>query len=231
MKKLLFFLPLAAFGISAKSFLAPATNGSVFTLSMSSSKGMTGTITIYYDVPGTRIEVNASANGFRVQKTSIVKKSEPDLVYQLDDKSKTYSTVDVSNAETEKADEPAKATLLGTDSLNGFFCKHVKVVQGAKNWEVWTTSAIAEYTQCSAVMNRQRYIGNHGMHDALKTISADGFPVKLILTDKDGTTTTELKKVEHKPLAVSLFSVPADYKKGGAPVGMPPGGYPHPGAH
>lgn len=223
MKKHLLLIPIAALTICAAPFNAPVNNGTVFNLSMVSSRGMSGNITVYYDVPGTRIEVNASANGFPVKKTSIVKKAEPNTVYQLDDNSKTYTVTDVSHVESGKTAELTKATLIGSDSLNGYFCKHCKVTQGTKTWEVWTTSAITEYTQFSAVMNNQRYLGNHDMHDALKTINADGFPVKTILTDKDGTTTTELRSVEHKPLDAALFAIPQSYKEGAAPAAPYPG--------
>jgi hypothetical protein len=200
---------------------APPPNGMVMHLKMISSKGTMGNISIYYDTPGSRIEVAATMGAIVITKTSIVKKSEPGIVYQLDDKNKTYSTVDVSYAETDKVDEPAIATLIGMDSLDGYKCKHVKIIQGEKKWEMWTTTSITEYAQFSAVMNKARYIGNHGVHVALKAINAEGFPVKTILTDKDGITTTELTGVDHKPLSASLFNVPPDYKKGATTPGYP----------
>ncbi|MEO5644932.1 MAG: DUF4412 domain-containing protein [Bacteroidia bacterium] len=215
MKKIL--LPSLAFlllSLVSWKMFAPQTNGMVVHLKMSSSKGTSGNITIYYDTPGSRIEIAATMGAFSITKASIVKKAEPSIVYQLDEKSKTYSTVDVSNAETDKVDEPATATLIGTELLNEYSCKHVKIIQGEKKWEMWVTTSIAEYTQFSAVVNKARYIGNHGVHVALKAINAEGFPVKTILTDTDGTTTTALTGIERKPLSAALFAIPADYKKG-----------------
>lgn len=225
MKKI-FFLPILIL-VASWTSVSTTDTGMVFNMKIQSTQGLNGTIRIYYDQPGTRSEINATMNsGFSISKVSIIKKSEPNLVYQLDAQNKTYSTVEVSNA-AEYGSEPATAQLIGNDSMNGYWCKHVKVKQGTKNWEIWNTTAIAEYASLSAVMNRQRYIGNHGLHDALKLINAEGFPVKIILTDKDGTTTTTLESMSRQKLSPTLFEVPADYKKGGykAPQGMPSGSH------
>jgi hypothetical protein len=223
MKKLL-LLPLL---FAATAWTTTGSTGSVFTLKITSSRGMQGTVKIFYDTPGTRSEVDASMNsGFSIRKVSVIKKAEPNMVYQLDEKTKTYSTVEVSNA-ADNPSEPATATLLGSDSLNGFMCKHIRVKQGNRNWEIWNTTAVAEYASLSGVMNRQRYIGNHGLHDALKTIHAEGFPVKIILTDKEGTTTTELVETKKQKLDPSLFEVPPGYTKAAYnpyPQNMPAGG-------
>ncbi len=221
MKKALFVSLAILSLVSWKSF-STQQKGVAMTMKMTSSNNINATIVIYYDTPGTRVEMNATTpSGFSFSNVSIVKANQPDTVYQPDDKTKTYTLVDVSNAETDKDNEPATATLIGNDSVNGYKCLHVKVVQGAKNWEIWTTKSITEFFKYSAVINKQRYIGNHGVQDALKSVNAEGFPVRTILTDKDGTHTTDLVSVENKILDPTLFTIPADYKKTDHPAGFP----------
>jgi hypothetical protein len=226
MKKISFLIVItvAILSLASWKMYLPVSNGMVITMSMSSSRGMIADMKIYYDQPGTRVEMNASMSSYSFSRTSLIKKAEPGKVYQLDATHKTYSVTDVNN-NAEKKDEPATATLLGTDSLNGYSCKHVKVLQGDKKWEMWTTMSITEFPQFSDVMNKQQYIGNDQLHKALAAINAEGFPVKTILTDKEGTTTTTLTGVERKALDASLFTIPSDYKQSSQPAGFP-GGYP-----
>lgn len=222
-KHLLSGLFLLTFGITAAS----AQNGSYYELALSSTSGATGTIKIYYAAPGCRTEMQITAAqmpGGGMNKTSIVKKAEPEKVYQVDDKTKTYSIVDLGGQATDKADHKATATLIDTATVSGYKCKHVKVTDGTQNWEIWTTTAIAEYSQYSKVMGNQKYIGNHAVHEALKLIGAEGFPVKTITTDSRGTFTVTLVKKENKTLATSLFEIPAGYTQSSgaatAPAGM-----------
>lgn len=223
-KKIFLFIVFTAVGFLQS---VSAQTGSYYEFSTTSTAGTSGTFKLYYSTPGTRIEVNFAVpnmpGGFT--KTSIVKKAEPGKVYQLDTKNKTYTLTDVSNQATDKADHTATATVLGTETVSGYSCKHVKVVDGGTNWEMWTTTAITEYSQYSKVFGNQKYIGNHAVHEALQKVGAEGFPVKVIQTEGSNTYTTTLTKHENKTLDNSLFEIPSDYTQSngtsaGAPAGM-----------
>src|SRR4051812_20503890 len=90
------------------TFAASAQNGSVVEFKLSSSRGAAGSIKSYYSNSNSRVEMQMSVPqmpGAGFSRTSIIKSTEPNKCYQLDDKNKTYTVTDIKPNAKESADE------------------------------------------------------------------------------------------------------------------------------
>lgn len=200
-------------------------------------ESMTGTGRMYVSKAGYRVEWNMELSdsarrgrGPRDMKTTIVGKlSEPDVVYMVNDESKTYSTFNTKEARDEAARSREKYTVekLGTETVAGFSCQNARLKStSGTEMEVCLTRDLSVPPGWLSAMNRPGGGGGGGW-SALRDAGIEGLPVRWTTKPSRGAhggpVTMELTKFEKKSVPASTFEVPAGYKKTDAmSVGMSP---------
>jgi hypothetical protein len=161
-----------------------------------------------------------------MKMTTLVKTSNPSLVYLINDASKSYTEIDSRKMREEaekhrgKKKETWTVKKLGREAVNGYSCEHVLIVQdedARSEMEWWTSKDVAglSYESMRALVRRGGE-SDEGILKALRDAGADGLVVKMVTKEKGNPTpvmTMELTKVEKKSLPSSLFEIPAGYTK------------------
>jgi Domain of unknown function (DUF4412) len=188
-------------------------------------QGMTGTGKVYVSKAGSRTEMDMQTAQVPLHMVTLMKFSAPDVIYLVNDKSKTYTEMNLksareSAAKTAGAKEPYSAKLLGSERVLGYSTKHVLLSRSGDRSEmdVWTTKDIMglSYESMRGLMRRSAGDDDGSMIKALRDAGADGFFVKMITREKgkaEPLMTMELTKAEKKSVSASLFDIPPGYTK------------------
>lgn len=203
-----------------------------------SGGAVNGTGKLYFTKTGYRVEWNMDVSGDAARRggkgpremkmTMFGKASDPDVVYTVNDETKTWSSWNTKDAQDEAAKSKTKYTVerLGADKVAGFACQNARIKSSTgTEMEVCVTKELAAPAGWLTSMNRHR--GADGSWtNAMREAGVDGFPIRWI-TKGEGrtgeTTTMEMTKFEKKSVAASMFEVPAGYQKSDAmSVGMSP---------
>ena len=194
-------------------------------MKITSQGGMTGTGKSFVSRVGSRTEIDMQSAQMPMHMVSLMKFANPDIVYLINDKAKTYSEMDVrkmrESASKMTADkEPYTVKVLGSERVFGYSTKHVLLARkGDKSeMELWTTKDIKglSYESVRGLMRRGSNQDEGSFLKALRDAGADGFFVKMVTREKgkaDVLTTMELTKAEKRSLPASLFEIPAGYTK------------------
>jgi len=196
-------------------------------------KDSAGTMKGYISSVGARAMVEArmwQLAGMRVQMTLVMQFSNPDVVYVLNDVAKTYSEFHVTDAADVTRNRPEKTytiTKLGTGTVASYACEHwLLTANDGSETEVWTSKALVDLAPFHVYMRRHRQSAEVlGMIQALKKGGREGFLAKLIRRDRTTgapTMAVELVKAEKRPVAASMFAIPAGYAKQGGLLGLLP---------
>lgn len=203
---------------------ASAQGGAIAEMRLTASMGATGTIKFIVGTAGTRMEMQMSVPQMPVagiSMTTITKKSEPGKSYSINDKSKTWS---VTRHSPEAASETVEITVLGNEKVGKYNTTHIR----AKNnrgevYEMWNSKEVLQYSDFSQALTSAKYMGSEALQKALVQKSADGFPVKLTYTDKEGTFTSELTRISSETPAPGAFEIPAGYTESKSATTSPSG--------
>jgi len=188
-------------------------------------QGMTGMSKLYVSKAGSRSEMDMQTANMPMHMVTLMKFSNPDVTYLVNDKAKTYTEMNLKKAreaaaKTTGAKEPYSAKLLGSERVLGYSTKHVVLSRPGDNsdMEVWTTKDILglSYESMRGLMRRRAGDDDSTMIKALRDVGADGFFVKMITREKgkaEPLMTMELTKAEKKSISASMFEVPPGYTK------------------
>ncbi len=173
-----------------------------------------------------RSEVSMSSPqmpGGAMKITSLSLKTEPNKVYLLNEKDKTYSEAETGN-DDEWKDRPQagyEVTVIGKETVNSYSTTHVRVnINGKLREEMWTTKDITGYADFSKI--KTKYTGKDNMYKALAAKGADGMPVRIKMQEHGQSIQMDLVKAEKRNNPASLFSL-TGYTKGSGFSGMPGG--------
>lgn len=179
-------------------------------------QGVSGNMKMYYQDGNTRsdVAINAGQYGMNIQLSTLTLKAEPNNVYMVNDKDKSYSvtTVQESNDWKDRPVNEYEVTVLGKEKVNGYNSTHVLIkVNGRTEMEMWTTKEISGYADFSKI--KSKYTGKENMYKALADKGAEGAPVRIKTSQGAQSMQMDLVKAENKTNPTSLFSVSGYTKK------------------
>jgi hypothetical protein len=186
---------------------------------------------------GARTEVQARVaqmGDLPVTMTMLMKFSNPDVVYMLNDATKTYVEINVKEIGNAAKNRPAReytVKKLGKEKVAGYVCEHLLLTANdGRETEVWTTKDLVDLAIFREYVQRNRQADLQGIMKALQDAGAEGFIAKMIGRDKTGApaVTFELVKAEKRTVPAALLEIPAGYKKQDGMLGMMPGMLPIP---
>ncbi|MFN8299845.1 MAG: DUF4412 domain-containing protein [Chitinophagales bacterium] len=201
--------------------LSAWAQGFYMEMKMSSTKqGEMGTMVVYSQNGNTRSEVKFAKQEMQMvgSMATLILSSNPKVIYMLNEKAKTYTEVDASSKEEYKDDDKAEyeVTLLGTEKVNGYNCKHIKVKRkGAKEgMEWWTTTEMTGYADYAKI--KTQYTSKSNMIKAIDAAGAMGVAVRIKTGEGAEGMQIDLVKAEKRNNPDSLFSLAGYTKSGGA---------------
>ncbi len=189
------------------------------------SPGMSGTGRMYVSKVGLRTTMDLQTAKMPMKMTTLMKFANPDVMYMINDQSRTYSEMNLkelreSAAKMRSEKEPYTVKVLGSEKVLGYSTKHVLLFRPSERseMEIWTTKDILglNYEAMRGLMRRDPSRDDGTFVKALRDAGADGFFVKMITREKgkpEPTSTMELTKAEKKSVPGSLFEIPPGYTK------------------
>jgi hypothetical protein len=200
-----------------------AQNGAYVEFKMTSSKGANGTMKGNYSDFGSTSEISMvipQMPGGGFSSKAMTQKSNPDVIYVVNDKDKTYSERKRSDMNARDDAREYEVKKLGEETVNGYKCVHALVTEGKESHEVWNSKSIPDYEKYAESMKSNERMGNAKREKALRDAGCDGFPVKFVHkgNEREGDMTVELVKIEKKNFSKSDFEVPAGYAKSESPA-------------
>ncbi len=220
MKTKIFFLTLFL-----NSYLGWAQPGQYleYTMSMAGNDNgyqISGTISMYNQDGNNRTESNFNLPGMDgFKQAHLTLKSNPDVIITLIDSEKKYIETPIS-----KSEKGAKVEIIsveGNEKVGKYNCTHIKIKQDGMINDMWISKDVPGY---SSIYVRSAYLTTDDLYSALKLKNIDGFPVKMVVSDKEaGNVIMMLTKAEQKTLDINLFVIPKGYTKHSVmtPSGMP----------
>ncbi len=175
-----------------------------------------GTMTMSIAPAGVRMEIKANVMDSPVGFVSLIKASDPDTVYQINDVNKAYVKTDLkASRERRKAkDEAGAFTLkrLGRETMLGRSTEHVLVTGKDNAQELWIDTSLKP----PASMTNAFESSEMGLFGKLRAEGLEGFPLKVLSKSKNGEAEGlwEATRIEPKRLPSSLFEIPAGYTQG-----------------
>jgi hypothetical protein len=143
--------------------------------------------------------------------------AQPKVLFLVNDNLRTYSSIDIASMATVSDTAYAgKYTLkvLGKEKLLGHECTHLTLTRHRELVDAWITR---DYPDVYAVLKKlQEANPQFGQAEAFRALEAAGqagLPLRCIVVRDGQRVTTEVKRIQAKALAASLFTVPADYKR------------------
>ena len=206
MKKILF---LMLFPLSLA-----AQNGVHVSMKMISSRGMDGTIEMYADKPGRRLEITLGSSQHpenrRNKSISLIRSTSPDSIVRMNETNKTYAVMPFSRI-ASMDHQKYTVKVLGEEKVNGRMCKHAQINGTTDTYEVWTSKDI-DYEKFGTLLSVDPRWASPSRNQALKDVGIDGFPIKTIQNNEHmGQTTLELLSIEKKNIDKSIFEIPEGY--------------------
>ena len=177
-------------------------------MKMSMKEG-SGTMKGQISSVGARTEVAARVaqmGDMPVTMTMLLKFSNPDVVYMLNDATKTYVEInvkDIGDTAKNRPDKEYTVKKLGKEKVAGYVCEHLLLTANdGRETEVWTTKTLVDLAVFREYMQRNRQAEFQGIMKALKDAGAEGFIAKMISRDKTGAPVVTLELVKAEKRAV-----------------------------
>lgn len=184
----------------------------------SESMGDLGLMKVYAQDGNSRSEISLNTPGGPMDMLTLILKSNPNTLYILNGKGKTYSEMDISqnNQYKDFPQEDYEVTVLGKEKVNGYNATHVKVTHKGSTIaeEMWTSKDVVDYS--AFVSAKTKFTGRLNLNKALAAKGADGFPVRIKTTERGMDMQIDLVKAEKKNHPASTFSLDG-YTKSSSP--------------
>jgi hypothetical protein len=194
--------------------LASVQQGIYAEYKMTSDKG-NGLMKMYFFDGNSRTETNIEIPGMPGNGTMMImitKKDSSDIIYIVNESSKTYTEMNSKAIKAEVVKDEIEITVLGKEKVNNYNCTHVKISDKSKNveMEMWNSKEVIDNSFLKDINNQ--YLANSNYVKELETKSADGFLVRLL----NGKMQMDLVKAEKRDIDLSMFSLEG-YTKTEAP--------------
>lgn len=152
-----------------------------------------------------------------LKTTIITKASSPDLAVMVNHRAKSYSVVNLKTA-AENAmlldfDNNYTLAKLGSETILGYACEHIRLSSTTEKVDMWVTRALGDFSTFRLLQSQNPHLSNTALSKTLTSGGVEGFPVKIVQKNDNGLTVMELRKIRPATLAASLFDVPAGYRK------------------
>lgn len=151
-------------------------------------------------------------------RTSVItRSSRPDEARILNHRDRSWSEVNLRAAAEEAMmidfDNSYRLEKLGKATIKGYPCQHIRLTTSNESIEFWMTRSLGAFSTFRLLQSQNPRLSNTALSKALADAGVDGFPVRMVQKNQNGTYRMELVQVWPKPVENSTFSIPSGYRK------------------
>lgn len=212
-KRLFLVATLCAFAVSAFAQFEGEIE-----MRLTSAAGGEGAMKWFVGKQAVRTEMTMSAETMTMQIASLMKFSNPNALYIINDKSKSYSEIDLKEMEKmaqaqglKRPQETYHVQKLGKEKILGYDCDHLLITSADSEIEMWVAKGLMDYETFKKINQNAQ---PDGIQKALREADALGMPMRQIMNKGTAQETKmEVVKISKTPLPASIFEIPKGYKK------------------
>ena len=177
-----------------------------------------GTQKIFLSDAGSRMEMDmqmAQMGGMKM--IMLIKNATPDVMYKLNEGSKTYTEIDLAKAREMAAQTKGQSQYavekLGEEKILGYKTQHVRVTnlkRPDEKMEMWISN---DFGNADRLAKMQAAQGRDGLGKALKEANVAGMPMKSVINGNGANVIMEVVNVDKKSLPPATFEIPEGYSK------------------
>jgi len=154
-----------------------------------------------------------------LRTTVITRTSRPDEAIIVNHRTKNWSSVNLRTAAESATlldfDSNYRLTRLGTETVKGYQCEHIRLTSSTEQLELWMSKGLADFSTFSLLQSQNPRLSNTSLSKTIAQAGIEGFPVRIVQKNDNGLYVVELKKAVPRPVTASDFNVPAGYVKTG----------------
>ncbi len=153
----------------------------------------------------------------QLKTTVITKASQPDIAYIINHQARNYSIVNLRTA-AENAllldfDSNYTLTRAARQTIKGYNCEHIILTSTTEKLELWVTRSLGDFSTFRILQTQNPRLSNTQLSKTLSAAGIEGFPVKIVQYNDNGSYTMELTRISEKAVPPALFTVPEGYQK------------------
>ncbi|MBN1928021.1 MAG: DUF4412 domain-containing protein [Chlorobiaceae bacterium] len=152
-----------------------------------------------------------------LRTTVITRSSKPDEAIIVNHKAKSWSTVNLRTAAESATlldfDSDYRFTRIGTETVKGYPCEHVRLQSSTERLDLWISKGLADFSTFRLLQSQNPRLSNTSLSRTLEKNGVDGFPVRIIQLNDSGRYAMELLRVRQKAIPESGFAIPSGYRK------------------
>jgi hypothetical protein len=190
---------------------AEGVSAGTFEYTVKNEKGA-GRVELEFSPVGVRALVAVGAQGLDMKITTIVKRARPDTAVFLNEATRLYAEVDLTERRGQGGAWRAKK--LGEAKVGGYACVEHEVTQeSGRSFKVWTTKDVRLDAATAAALVEQAG-ADRGLHEAVRASGGGDVVVKLVGSEGKGQMVLELQRLSDEAVSPARFEVPAGFTKG-----------------
>ncbi|WP_294347087.1 DUF4412 domain-containing protein [Prosthecochloris sp.] len=150
-----------------------------------------------------------------LKTTVITSSAQPDQAVIVNHKAGTYTKVNLrtaaENATLIDFDYDYRIEKAGNANIKGYNCQHVKLFSTTDTIDMWLTRDIGDFETFRLLQSQNPRLSNTLLAKKLSDEGLDGFPVKIIQENENGTLVMEVVSVQQAPVEPNEFGIPEGY--------------------
>jgi hypothetical protein len=155
-----------------------------------------------------------------LRTTVITRNSRPDEATIMNHRTKTWSAMNLRTAAESATlidfDSNYRLTRLGTETIKGYRCEHIRLTSSTEQLELWMSEGLADFSTFRLLQSQNPRLSNTSLSRTIAQSGVKGFPVRIVQKNDNGLYVMELKRAVARPVAESDFVVPRGYTKADA---------------
>jgi hypothetical protein len=213
--RLLAFLLLLLLAIPSN---APAAFTGQMEMSLKMPNG-SADITYLFGKGAQRMDMNMRLDKIPepLRTTVITRTSRPDEATIVSHRTKTWSAVNLRTAAEGATlldfDSNYRLTRLGSETVKGYQCEHIRLTSSTEQLELWMSKGLADFSTFRLLQSQNPRLSNTSLSKTIARAGIDGFPVRIVQKSDNGLYVMELKRAVPRPVSPSDFDIPAGYGK------------------
>ncbi|NTU91443.1 MAG: DUF4412 domain-containing protein [Chlorobiaceae bacterium] len=155
-----------------------------------------------------------------LKTTVITRTSRPDEAIVINHRNRSWSPVNLRSAAESATlldfDSNYRLTRLGTETIRGYQCEHIRLTSRTEQLELWMSQGLADFSTFRLLQSQNPRLSNTSLSRTIAKAGIEGFPVRIVQKNDNGLYVMDLRRVVPKTVAESSFSVPKGYVKADA---------------
>lgn len=155
-----------------------------------------------------------------LRTTVITRTSHPDEATIINHRTKSWSSVNLRMAAESATlidfDSNYSLTRLGSETVKGYRCEHIRLTSSTEQLELWMSRDLADFSTFRLLQSQNPHLSNTSLSKTIAQAGVEGFPVRIVQKNNNGLYVMELKRAVPKAVPDSEFSVPGGYVKADA---------------